>query len=494
MKKKILLISFLFLVSLKSLDWFLLDIFYFRMPNQMEWDTSPWYNFLDHNKKIKFKEDEKKVLIVGSSIALYSTLPSEINDTDVKLHTELYSHVAMAPTDFYYYLDDIISHKPEIVTYVFNPGDFQLEYLEPPLEGRESADFNFQAWIDYFNWRNPARIFYPWQFIENHWLEIRRTDLYKLLGKSFLYMNRYREFFWDPFEAYIERNLRSGRSYHIYTGIIPKDGIWQSGWTNKTFKLNCNDGAKRIWKDSIYIPLANTKLEIIYGDSHEEKLFFSKIGWHNIQLDFTNQKNSEVTIKSDKVISFKIVERKPYGKDYEVGIRLSQNFCSMERKLDQAYIRPNFLDESRFSRMSLEEYKLDYFERLYKDSEKRPELLRMKKLSEQKIMLNTTEFKTWYEFNRLEEIQTRLEKHGIRFLLVMSPENPLELSKYQKGRWYFGLLERLGEQSKGHFFDFSNFFKDPRNFSDPHHLTYNASLQFSKKLKEILLMEFEQGD
>jgi hypothetical protein len=121
MKKRILIISFLFLISLQALDWILMEVLYFKLPNYTEWDTSPWYNFIHHRKKIHFQEKDNKALVVGSSIALYSTLPHLINKSqkEKKLHAELYSHVAMTPTDFYYYLDDIISHDPEIVVYVF---------------------------------------------------------------------------------------------------------------------------------------------------------------------------------------------------------------------------------------------------------------------------------------------------------------------------------------------------------------------------------------
>jgi len=498
MKKRILIISFLFLISLQALDWILMEVLYFKLPNYTEWDTSPWYNFIHHRKKIHFQEKDNKALVVGSSIALYSTLPHLINKSqkEKKLHAELYSHVAMTPTDFYYYLDDIISHDPEIVVYVFNPADFQLEYLNLTAENTEIPKFNYEQWLAYFHWRNPARIIYPFYFFEDYWKDLPKNDSYKLLGKSFLRMNRFREFFWEPIDAYIETNFRSGRSYHIYSGKIPEEGIWQSGWTKKEFHLTCDSNEMGAWNEIAFIPKDDTDISITYENGRIENLHFDKKGWHSIQINFQdqNEKGNRLKFIINKTSSYKEEERKPYGKDYEVGIRLSQNFCSLEKKINQAYIRPNYLDEVRFENMSLAEYKEDYFQRLYQDAKDRPELLRMKTLSEQKLLLKDTEFSNWLEFSRLEAIQTKLEQKGIRFILVMSPENPLEVVKYKNSRWYNGMVDHLGNQSQGHFYDFTDLFKDPRYFSDPHHLTYKGAEQFTKKLNEVLEWEFEQGD
>ena len=50
MKKKIIIISLFLITSLKIFDWILFENMYFKIPNEMEWDTSPWYNFLDYRK------------------------------------------------------------------------------------------------------------------------------------------------------------------------------------------------------------------------------------------------------------------------------------------------------------------------------------------------------------------------------------------------------------------------------------------------------------
>ncbi|WCL47562.1 hypothetical protein [Leptospira sp. GIMC2001] len=496
MKKRIILLLIIFIASLKILDWVFIEKLYFTIPNEMEWDTSPWYNFLDHRKKINFSETEKGVLLAGSSIALYSTLPEEINEGQTDFKAEYYSHVAMAPTDFYYYLDDVIAKKPKYVVYIFNPADFQLEYLKESEKG-DSTEFQYQEWLNYFSWRIPARLFYPNDFVADYWLDLNKNQIYRLMSKGFLAINRYREFFWDPVLTYFERHFRSGRSYHLYTGSMPKEGIWSHGWTPTQFSVSCE--VKQLkWKDSIYIPQENLDIVITYDDQTRTELKYKKAGWYPIEIYFPestvidNRSNLHFTVS--KPFSSKIAENKPYGKEYDYGIRLSQNFCSNELKTDFSYKRPLFLDETRFRSMSIQEYRQDYFERIYKDKESRPELLRMKVLAEQKEMIRDLEFKPWLEIDRFRQIQERLEREGIIFLLVSSPENPPELKRYKDRKWYLGMLDYLGTESGGHLFDLSNVFSDERYFSDPHHLTYEGAQKFSSILREILLKEIQEGE
>lgn len=508
MKKKIFGIVFAFLIFLKGLDYLLMEKLYFLFPNEMEWDSSPWYNFLDYTKKIEFGEEETGVLAVGSSIALYSVLPSVINEKNEDFRLDLYSHVAMAPTDVHYYLDDIISKNPKLVVYVFNPADFQMEFVDLDKEKKEEKEAQFDSgeWLRHFSWRHPARLIYPFAFAWDYFGDLRKNEIYRLWGKGFLYTNRYREFFWDPMDAYIERHYRRGRSYHIYTGSVPEEGIWQHGWTGKKFSLLCT-ASEGVWEDSLFVPLADTEVEVEYEDGTRESFQYPKSGWQKIRIQpghgktkkseqsvppgFSGFSVQAVRFHVSQTYSSRLAENKPYGKEYEYGVRLSQNFCTKDRDRDFSYIRPQFLEEDRFRNMSLSEYREDYRERMYRDNDKRPELYRMKALSDAKIYLRDREFQPWIEMERFLSIRDRLEEVGIPLVLVLSPENPIELEKYAGGRWHSAMLDWFGELGQGRFYDHSSFFKDPRNFSDPHHLTYYGSMDFSEQLKSIIRKELE---
>lgn len=541
MKKKVFAVALGVLLLLKTVDWLLMEKLFFKIPNTLEWDTSPWYNFLAHTKRIEFASEEKGVLVVGSSIALYSVLPDILNrpqtpELTLPYRAEMYSHVAMAPTDVYFYLPDIIAKKPDAVVYVFNPADFQLEYIEP-IDGSNGYVFREDSWLRHFAWRHPARLFYPNAFAWEYLSQLTKAEIYKLLGKGFLFTNRYREFFWDPIDSYVERYFRSGRSYHIYTGAVPIEGIWPHGWTNSKFSVDCDITPISDWNssrklrnlsiagkkvvhrtESVYIPQPDTDLEILYADGRKQTLAFAKPGWAKLELEFVlddsdlttavsgtpgtsrpltmpgTQSQQRIRIEVSKTHSSRLADQKPYGKEYAYGVRLSQNFCSSSLPENFAYNRPNLLDEARFREMSLPEYESDYFERIYKDSEQRPELYRMKILAEKKSLLAEQEFHPWLEIERFRKIQGVLEAQGIRFFMVLSPENPIELKKYRGHRWYYGMLDYFGLMSRGHFFDFGSYLSDPRLFSDPHHLTYEGAEKFSKELREVLWKEFTFGD
>ncbi|MCE9499138.1 MAG: hypothetical protein K8R21_01270, partial [Leptospira sp.] len=134
LKPRILILFAVFLIATVGLDRIVFGWALFEIPNELEWDTSPWYNFLHKTKSIQFSEHEKGVLIAGSSVALYSALPAGIESSLKKsghenAKVDFYSHVAMSPTDLNYYLDDVISKKPKIVLYLLNPGDLQLDHF-----------------------------------------------------------------------------------------------------------------------------------------------------------------------------------------------------------------------------------------------------------------------------------------------------------------------------------------------------------------------------
>lgn len=114
-KIKTIWVSLLLLLGFLFLDRVLFPIALFEFPNELEWDTSPWYNFLHKQRNIRFEKDEKGILVTGSSVALYSAYPQQITEeirtSDIpnakNFRAEFYSHPAMSPTDLYYYSDDI---------------------------------------------------------------------------------------------------------------------------------------------------------------------------------------------------------------------------------------------------------------------------------------------------------------------------------------------------------------------------------------------------
>ncbi|MBE7413667.1 MAG: hypothetical protein HS129_16655 [Leptospiraceae bacterium] len=491
-KWKVVFASIALFFSVAVLDYIFFGMLFFQFPNEMEWDTSPWYNFLHKTSHIQFADDEKGSLIVGSSVALYSALPSKIQEelnTNVKwekVRVELYSHVAMSPTDFYYYIEDVISKKPKLVLFLFNPGDFQLDHFR---ENENRLTYSEKARIEEYKSRIPVLSVYPWLFLKDHVRDISKNDIFLLLTKSILKVNRYRSFFNDPIDAYIERHYRRSRSYHNYTGAMPKEGVWSKGFTTQKFQIECSLKNGKL-EDSIFIPKENWTVSVFGENGFSKILKFEKTGWYDLNLEFhPDTKNIKLVFESDKTVSSKEIDHKQYGKEYFYGIRLSQNFCKNELNKDISYNREDYLDEHRFDSMSKDEYEKDYFERMYSNSENRPETHRLKLLKDRKIQLSKSDFVTWSEIENLKKIAIQLKEKNIRFVIVNNPENPIELTFYENSKWYKDFLHYLNgisEINSGKLYDLKNFIQDEKLFTDPHHLTYKGASLMTKTYARII--------
>ena len=481
LKGRILAVFTALTISLLALDRAVFDYLYWKVPNEMEWDTSPWYNFLHYTKNLEF-DRENRVLIAGSSVALYSALPDEIEKGLKKTSVRFYSHVAMSAADFYYYTDDILDKKPARVVYLFNPADFQLDHFR---KKGNTAEYNMASWMAEYRGRHPVKMYYPGAFVRDYSDVLSRADILNLTSRYVLTVGRYRSFFFDPFDALMERHTRSMKSYHSYTGVIPDEGIWSSGWTPQKFTVSCNVPAGE-FSSTVYIPEKGWDLNV---RSQGEMLFsgtFSKKGWQDISFR-TDRPLEQLEFFSGKSISSRMAGGSPYGREYFYGIRLPQNFCRQEIHDNIAYQRDLFLDDDRFLDMSMEEYKSDYFDRMYRDAKKRGELWRLNLIARNKTILAQAEFKPWLELEYLARAVRKLSAEGVRVILVNNPENSLELEKYGHSAWYRGYLAYMKslEKDGAEFVDLKDYLSDPRYFIDYHHLTMHGARRMTPVYRKL---------
>lgn len=491
-KIKIAFASVSLFFSVILVDFICFDTLLFYFPNELEWDTSPWYNFLHKTKHIGFRENEQGVLIAGSSVALYSALPEKIQETlqknvGNKIAVDFYSHVAMSPTDFYYYIEDVIAKKPKLVLYLLNPADLQLDHFRE-LEGR--LTYSEKARLEEYKARMPVRAVYPYLFLKDNFRDISKNDIFLLLTKSILRVNRYRSFFYDPINSYLDGHFRKGRSYHNYTGTFPDNGIWSKGFTTQKFHIQCSLKNGKL-SDSIFIPQPNWSVSISGEENFSRVFRFEKSGWHNLNLDFgQGRKTIRLAFASDKTVSSKEIDAKQYGTEYFYGIRLSQNFCKTEIERNISYVRRDYLDEHRFDSMSIAEYGKDYFERLYSNPEQRFETHRLRVVKERKVRLSQSEFSTWSEIEYLKKAANILKEKNIRFVIVNNPENPRELAHYGQSKWYRNFLSYLSGTvvaDPARFYDLREYIAEERKFMDPHHLVFEGAMLMTPKYAEIIM-------
>ncbi len=502
-KAKVAIVFLALLSATFLLDFLIFEKLLLNFPNEMEWDTSHWYNFAYARKQIKAPLEGKKVIIAGSSVALYSVLPEELfKESDKKIISKFYSHVALAPTDLYYYKEDIADSSPDLVVYMLNFADLQWEYLTI-----EDGTYKFKEklWLDEYSDRYPARTYYPVEFLRDYFQVLNKKQILRLASKSLLYVNRYRHFAFDPLETWLDNHLRSGRSFQKYNGSIPREGIWSKGWTQKTSTLVCTFGREK--EDSIFLLKNHTEIKVtIYSnDKNEENvvsqtlLNFDKSGWNTFPWEqIPNHKGISSALIGLEVLdgmgTAKEANLFHYGKDYPVGIRLSHYFCKDPDFRNKSYVRDSYLDEKRFSLMSESEYDEDYFLRILDHAEERFELGRLNTLRMRKKEIKNFTFKPWFEYEQLLRVSDFYKARGIPFVVIMSPENPLESKEYVNGTWYSGFIEHfkfsLGQNNQS-LYDHTKSLIRKQFFFDPHHLTYDGAKYFNSTMEEIILKELQ---
>ncbi|EMJ87629.1 hypothetical protein [Leptospira meyeri] len=473
------------------LDRILFFDLYFLFPNETEWDSSPWYNFIHKTKVLQSTKDKHRTIITGSSVALYSVLPDELNKKDIsKTRYSFFSHVAMAPTDLFYYKEILLESHPDLVVYLHNFADLQWEYLEPK-EGK--LEFNETQWLQEFGERYPAKTIYPDAYLNDHWMELPRKTISKLATKSLFYVSRFRVFFWDPIEVYIDNHFRSGRKYHLYQGEKPREGIWSKGWTREVATLSCPEKKP---KESIFTQRPNTKLKFRFYSNensltNQKPIFelektYERSGWNDLVWTNLIPDSPEWSLVQLQVVSelssAKEVNLIRYGNDEKVGVRLSHFFCKKVDVKNRSYSRSSYWDDTRLVTMAVDDFKKDYFERMIRDAGSRNELWRLHFVREAKKNVNSVLFEPWLEFNRILEISDYFYKNKIPFVLILSPENPIEFAFYKNSQWRKDWISNLKShlELRGQtLIDHTEVVSDVRYFFDPHHLTYEGALFYS---------------
>ncbi|HMV41564.1 MAG TPA: hypothetical protein PK079_17470 [Leptospiraceae bacterium] len=491
----------LFIISILFLDWFFFSYLFLKIPNELEWDTSPWYNFLQKKETISFPENKKKVLVTGSSVALYSYLPQDVNLdlVNASIQSDFYSHVAMSPTDFYYYADSIIAKKPDLVLYLINPGDLQMDHFPKAKDGQGFLDYSEEGRLHAYAERHPVKFYYPLNFLMENLSSLRKIEILHLLTKSILYVNRYRSFAFDPIDAYLERHTRRKTSYHNYTGVTLNPIQWRKGWTSQKFEVECETKKDNFFSDTIFIPEKDTTVKVFAANGDLlANVSYTKAGWHILEFNFSSGQN-KFHFEVSKVVSSKLIDNKLYGKEYFYGIRLSQNFCKNELEQNIAYNRSNSQEDEILKDMSNVDYETDYFTRMYKDADQyhdlekkipvRPEVQRLYHLHNVKKYLNQKGAYRWSEFSMLERAAKKMQDAKIKFVIINNPENPLELNLYKDSIWYKDYLNFFQEMSQNYsikFYDHKESNLSIQDFVDSHHLTYGGSKKMTKIYSEII--------
>ena len=541
----------LVLCATLALDRFIYDYLIFTPENRTGWDSYRWYNFEYHLRRLErdYKDHrtrrangDKLVLIVGSSIAKYSVQSAMLEDRlkarGLKnVRVEILTHASMIPTDLKYYLPRIQSLGADLVVYITNPADLDLERFSPPWE--TAPEYLNQAEEAFLKGRLPMLTYYPGPFAADRPGIIGVQERLRLFTRNFFTALRFKDRWFAP----VSYNLNGYRrpvlkSYLYYQGEPGHTLLWREGLTGACFAFPrdyitqdfqppiskfhfqrptplgfTSDFRLRFYSykntkqtrpdlargpmardfSAVTAPLSSCKLP------ENAKLILDHrspaTGWQNAPLPLRNIRpgDDSIFLRLSHVVSLdkkkKLIELKDEV-DYPItlgqGIRLPGNFGLKRYLFDDYLVRRPSLEDLRLFNLNQDEYIKDYTRRIQPDNWGEPENIAMhqfNRLRLAKYYTNWYDFKPVYQARELREItkvfnQPDVNSSGFptRILIVNNPENPLSLAEYEHSVWYSGYLDFMQSLAAGpgvRFRDLHN--QAPFNlFVDAHHLTYKG--------------------
>lgn len=204
--------------------------------NYSGWDSFRWYNFEHHNRRLqKLRRVDSRtplILIVGSSIARYAVQTHILEAlilarTGRRVHVRNYTHAALQPADLYFYQNRIAALNPDLIVYLTNPADLDLERYSQPWQA--APDYVDTAAFRFLSQRHPGQLLYPGAFAAEFGLRAGIDDwLSRQLYASFASL-RMREQWWEPLRFSMQSAARPQKSYLNYQGIRIAQGLWREG-------------------------------------------------------------------------------------------------------------------------------------------------------------------------------------------------------------------------------------------------------------------------
>jgi len=532
----VLLVCAIFLL----LDRVLFGWAIFLPENRSGWDSHRWYNFEYHFRTLssrKTGESRPLVLIIGSSIAQYSVQPEFLEAHlrqryGVDARVEMLTHAAMLPSDLYHYRKRIARLHPDLIVYLTNPADLDLERYSPPWEG--GPPYSNDAELDYLNMRVPMLIFYPGRFALENIRTLPRERTVSLLFRGLFYSIRFRDEWYDPLLFDIQANRGDLKRYLYYQGVYIPEGIFREGATGGCFSAapsSFHDGMlsaeipqelftagltlelyrrpagnpfpeeRAVWNrtadDRSILRYVEQISRFDYSryrgvcrpaasDQKIGRLTAQKAGWQKFALPEIPE-NERYFIRLSHTLhdDGRVAPLQENGPSYQgKGIRLPGDFGLTSPRTDDYMVRRRGLEDIRLSSLTASQSVADYERRIQPTGWRSGKYRATISLN---LMRLGKYYTTWFDFE--PNLQAR---YLVRFfksnektpvLIVNNPENPTAAGEYEGTRWYRGYLrfmEHLADERSRHslFLDLHERLAE-HYFIDPHHLTYDGMVVMS---------------
>ena len=496
-------------------DVLLFRFLLWRVPNESAWSEAPYYNFEYRARQLARDKtpDEFRVLIAGSSIALYSVIPEELdralqNATHVagipvgskSIQTRILAHQGLSGMHLLAYADRFVEARPDVLIVPVNMVDFRLERLvaNQDLQNLDSADAGVrQAALDraarYAVGKYEFQLLAPggWWWHYNHLLdrEQHASAFFAILSAAY----RYRKIALTPFELYLENRFSRGRSYEEYAGVpVGGGGISHRGWTGRDFALQLTPELMRQGllfqaPQELFAAAgeASPQLSAEFvnddGRSFAERRTTLRPGWQTLDLAVPEAREGTYV-----QLRLSHVWWSPEKSD-ERGVRLSRNAGRREFYRRDREVRERRREDQVYLSYDDDRYRRSFNERILGFDRAGTEYLEALKAA--KDLFRWRRFDAELPaFAAFDAFRRRMADADIPLVIVNSPENPISLAWYRDSEWYEGYLDFLrrspgdGEYS---FHDASALLR-MQLFYDYHHLSYDGAVGFSRELARLL--------
>lgn len=475
------------------------------LPDETAWAGEAHYHFEHALQEVERqpRAGEFRVLVVGSSVALYSVLPAELEHglrshlRSGRLRLHLLAHQGMTPLHLRTYLSRLLATRPDLIIYPLNPIDLKLErpVLEGWMEGlyaghEENRAETLAAYESYLVSQPEFKEIAPFSHMRYYWRTLHRSLLAQDLLAGLVASYRYRDFAATSLGLLFENRLTRGRSYLYYAGVPVWGGnVTARGWTGREFSLpftapfreqglllEAPPGLHRACALRGIVP--HLSLEICDGRACKKETHALTVGWQTIPI-----LESGNWLKATLSCTFHSEEEAT-----ELGVRLARNAGRSWPAPRDDEREPRSTDDL-YAAMNEAAYRRSFEERLLNFERPGMQYLHSVQIA-RGVWAGRAFDPELPAAAALREIVNRLQQAGVPLLLINSPENPLSMQWHGSGPWYRTYKEFLGalaEQAPGpgRLLDLDQEFR-MQDFYDYHHLTYGGARAFGARVESAL--------
>lgn len=491
-----------------------------RLPNESAWSGLPFYNFEYQARQLETSAPPAgtpRVLIAGSSLAMYSVLPDQLQAALARrmphgppFDVRILSHQGLSTNHLLAYADRILAAKPDVVVVPVGTVDFQLERpIMLGIERLDAPDPDVRAAVlreslQYTLARPEYRMLAPWGWVREYHADLDANQLSAGLFAVLFASYRYRLLVQEPIATLWNNRFTRGRSYHEYAGVpVGGGGITHRGWTGREFELVLTDAVMQsgLWfqapselfaaasPETPVLTIANAGGADVTDSSDQSRRVDSQRVAEPVQWTYTltpgwqRLQFNEGQARGGDLLRFRLSH--VYWSEAEVderGVRLTRN-AGRDQPALRSQGREVRREDDLYRSYTDAQYRASFAQRVLRFDRTGAEYLEALKLARQ--VWATRAFDAELPgFIAFAQFRNRLAAAGVPLLIVNNPENPISLEWYGSSVWYAGYLNYLAADSHPelyYFFDASRLL-EMQMFYDYHHLSYYGAERYSQAL------------